>query len=380
MHPAFLGILIVIVVGIPITIVVLNLLFKNSILLRIGIYWFINIIFITSITKLNAFFPEEFPRIISLPLAICITIFFVYLGYLHVRKPLLSAVELLDQLSQGKIDVKINAKDKERVDELGSIVNSIARLSKNFRSVILNVQENAERLTVASKEISSSSEELSVSSTEQAATTEEITASLDEVISTIILNKEGTMNSQVIVKEVEGDLEVAREAVESSYNVIKQIIKKISLINEISFQTNLLAINASVEAAHAGKEGKGFGVVAREVKTLSKKSHIAAEEINELSNSSLKIGNKANELTQKVVPEIQRTSQIIRKIAAQSNEQSEAIKEVGISISQLNDITQQNAVASEELSANSEELALLAEELAKSINYFQLDPTKDLND
>lgn len=163
------------------------------------------------------------------------------------------------------------------------------------------------------------------------------------------------------------------EAGRRSSESIRDIIDRISIINEIAFQTNILALNASVEAARAGVHGRGFAVVAAEVRKLAERSKTAADEIALLSRTSLEVTEETDKLIKEMVPEILKTSELVKEIAAASGEQAAGVEQVNNAVNELNNVIQSNAASSEELATSSEELAGQSEQLKAMISYFRID-------
>ena len=159
-------------------------------------------------------------------------------------------------------------------------------------------------------------------------------------------------------------MEEVAQASEESMNAVQDIFSKINVVVEIAEKTDLLAINAAVEAARAGDEGRGFAVVAAEVRKLAERSQRAANEIVKLAERGMiKTEESANKL-KAIVPEIHETSRLVDEIATASREQEAGANQINSAIQQLSMVTQQNASSAEEMASSSEEMASQASELA----------------
>ena len=155
----------------------------------------------------------------------------------------------------------------------------------------------------------------------------------------------------------------------------KSILKTTKVIDDIAFQTNILALNAAVEAARAGQQGKGFSVVAEEVRNLASKSAEAARETSELLESSSKSVEEGNELAKKVSASLQSVAEIAQKNAEKianvqsiSVKQSSAMEQVNTGIDHVAQVIQQNSATSEESAAACEELSSQAFSLDELIS------------
>jgi methyl-accepting chemotaxis protein len=138
---------------------------------------------------------------------------------------------------------------------------------------------------------------------------------------------------------------------------MRTIAERVVLIQEIARQTNLLSLNASIEAARAGAHGAGFAVVASEVQKLAERSRTAAQEIQSLTDSSVLVAERAGQMLDRLVPDIRRTSDLVGEINAASSEQAKGLGQISQAIQQLNAVIQGNASSSEQLAATAQDLA-----------------------
>jgi len=152
--------------------------------------------------------------------------------------------------------------------------------------------------------------------------------------------------------------------------VINKIIDKISEIQSIAKKTDLLAINASIEAAHAGEYGKGFAVVATEIRKLAEFSKQASDDISEFTSKITGVTHKTIEQLEKVEPFMEKNTTMMRNIAVASTEQSQGISAVSDAIIQLNTIERRKPDKAEKLLSKANKLIAEIEKLNNKINYF----------
>lgn len=278
-----------------------------------------------------------------------------------------------EQVSSGDLRLRFSDKDMNHNDEIGRLIQSLVKMSKNLNHIISEIKGSAAGISTATSEITSSSLGLSDRASRQAASIEEVSASVEEMTATIRQNAENASETEAIAKKSARDAEESGAAVRQTIGAMKNIAEKIAVVQEIARQTNLLSLNASIEAARAGEHGKGFAVVASEVQKLAERSSKAAAEIDELSKSSVAVSEEAGQMLDKLVPDIDHTANLIANITTASREQKSGADQINSAIQEMNSSIQHNSSASEQLASTAEELAAQAKSLDELVSFFKVD-------
>lgn len=300
---------------------------------------------------------------------------FAFITARGIALPLSRGVEFARSVASGNLMAEI---DVEQQDEAGMLASELRSMIEKLQEIVTDINRASRQVSTGSQELAASSEEMSQGAAQQAAAAEEASASMEEMSANIRQSADNAEQTRMIAVKSAEDARQSGEAVEKTVKAMKEITKKISFIEEIARQTDLLALNAAIEAARAGEHGKGFTVVASEVRKLSERSQVAANEISSLSGSSVEIAEEAGKKLAKLVPDIQKTSELIQEISASSSEQSSGAEQVNKAIQQLDQVIQQNSSVSEEMASTSEELATQAEYLQDTIGFFKLNDDKQI--
>lgn len=294
----------------------------------------------------------------------------IYIIAERISNPIVKGVDFAHIISTGNLNATISIRQN---DEIGDLAESLSLMAARLTTIMSEIIQSSDAIAESSLELLESSERLADGANNQAASSEEISTSMEQMLSRIQQNTRDAKETEKIALKAARGIQEGNESTQALIQSMNNIAQKISIVGEIAKQTNLLAINAAIEASRYGMQGKGFAVVAAEIKKLAERSQLAAKEINELSSHGLSQARETGDKLQSIIPDIEHTAELVKKIAESSVEQKISSEEINQGIQQLNVVTQQNAESSFELSLNSKSISKQAENLKKLIAYFKID-------
>jgi methyl-accepting chemotaxis protein len=307
-------------------------------------------------------------------LAVSIITFVLMLSFAYVigrriSKPIVELSNATNKIADGDLTTQIVVSSH---DEVGRLAIAVQKMVAQLSKIIVEIADGSSNVVAASGQMNSASQVLADGASEQAASTEQISTSIQQMVAGIIQNAENANRAAYITEQSEKSITLLKNAFKDTLDAMNQITSKSIIIKDISTQTNLLALNAAVEAARAGESGRGFSVVAGEVRKLSDHTQKAAIDIDTITNNSLETAQHAWDLLEAILPEFQQSNNFVKNISTSSNEQKIGANQINSAIQQLVNVTSQNSAASEELASSSEQLSSQAESLKESIGYFKL--------
>jgi methyl-accepting chemotaxis protein len=295
-----------------------------------------------------------------------------YLKEEEAKKKLQTRVEdlthIFQQVADGDLTVRAELSGED--DAMDHLVESTNATFDQMQELIAQTKKSALTVVRGVQHMSEGNQELSQRTQEQAATVEETSATVEQLVSNVNQNASNTQRADGLAKEavavaVDGGETVERttQAMNDMAEGSRKIVEMMDLINEITFQTNLLSINAAVEAARAGEQGRGFAVVANEVRNLAKRSSDASKDIQSLVRDIMEQVNTGKEWVaqlengfKEIIQTIKQVSDALSEISLATQESSRGIEQIGQGVEELSDVTEHNATLVDELASATEQL------------------------
>ncbi len=306
----------------------------------------------------------------------------------ETRDKLFILNSVLSKYGEGIYNYQLSQEDKKGLyGDFGTLSTGLTSLGHDISSFMALFDNSIENLNSNTSILTSTATSISNSSNSQAASLEETAASVEEITANIRNSSENVSKMSLLSDELSTSASTGQDlasktsqSMEEINTEVTAISDAISIIDQIAFQTNILSLNAAVEAATAGEAGKGFAVVAQEVRNLASRSAEAANEIKALVENASKKAHTGKDIASNMIDgytqlssKINETKSIIDEVSIASKEQADGIIQINDAINSLDHVTQKNASASNELATIAGEIENLSSNLSSVMKTVSFD-------
>jgi methyl-accepting chemotaxis protein len=270
--------------------------------------------------------------------------------------------------SIGEGNVAVRVAPRSDADAFG---RAFVAMTERLGEVTSALRSSAGAISAAATQVAASAQLLSGGTRDESAAIQTTLAHLERMNTLIARNAEHGEQMRIMAERGARSMEESGAAMRDTVAMMHDILQKISIMDVIANETNVLSLNALIEAARAGDHGRGFSVVATEVRELAIRSQEAAEAVRSLASNSQRVTSRSESLLTGLVASTRQTSEIVQQVSSASTDQAQGIAEVNAAMQQVDGVTGRNSAAAEDLAATAQEMAAQAEALHDLVKFFR---------
>ncbi|MDY0833444.1 methyl-accepting chemotaxis protein [Pseudomonas sp. SED1] len=350
-------------------------------------------------------------QLISTLLALLVGIVAAVIITRQITRPLRETLAVVERIASGDLSHNIQV---TRRDELGVLQQGIQRMGTTLRELISGIRDGVTQIAAAAEELSAVTEQTSAGVNSQKIETDQVATAMHEMTATVQEVARNAEQASQAASAADGEARAGDKVVAEAIAQIERLAAEVArstdamthlqqesnkigsvmdVIKAVAEQTNLLALNAAIEAARAGEAGRGFAVVADEVRGLAQRTQKSTEEIEglvaglqngtqqvaavmnnsrSLTDSSVELTRKAGVSLENITRTVSNIQSMNQQIAAAAEQQSAVAEEISRSIVNVRDVSEQTAAASDETAKSSVELARLGGQLQQMVSHFRV--------
>lgn len=328
-----------------------------------------------------------------------------------IMQPVRQAVDVTSRVASGDLRVEVNS---NRNDELGQLLAALDTMVTSLRDLVGRIDTTATNIASSSEELSTVTQQTSQGVNQQKDQTDQVATAMNEMVTTVndvarsaedafnaaneASQKSGSGEKAVeetvsYIAELNRQADTTMERLQALQSDTKNIATVLDVIKSVADQTNLLALNAAIEAARAGENGRGFSVVAEEVRSLAQRTQTSTSEIEtlierlvasvgqsvtdmetgtKLANQTLDSAKSTGETIREMAGSVENIQQYNSQIATAAEQQTSVAEDINRSVTQIRDVSDQSAASGNDVSSASEKLARLGEDLREQVSRFRV--------